>query len=194
MADKEGGINKLVYILEILYAILLSWGFARVAERFVARDPFYWLCMLVALLALVRFFFAPSHNVGVVARLIGSSRRASRVVIFFDIPVLIAHSFVFFRMCYAMGDYRYGYFYRDFSVLLLINAVWLMTIARRQKRARINPHDKHLFWERNNFICGSLILGLFLLKADVHIFMFPVALANCVLDLWACAPYYLESV
>ena len=190
--DKDG-ITKFVYILEIVYAILLSWGFARVAERFSATDIFYWMCMLVALLALIRFFFAPSHNVGIAASLVSKSKPAARVVVFFDISALVAHSFVFFRMCYALGDKRYTMFYRDFAILLLINAVWLVTISHRQKRARINPHDKHLFWERNNLISGLLILTLYLLKVDNH-FLFPVALANCVLDLWVCAPYYLESV
>ncbi len=193
MAQKESGISKFIYILEIVYAILLSWGFARVAERFSACDLFYWLCMLVALLSLIRFFFAPSHNVGVVARLINNRPGAARTVIFFDISVLLAHSFVFFRMCYAMADKRYGFFYRDFAILLLLNALWLATIRHRQQRARISPHDKHLFWEANNFICGSLILALFLMRADFHM-MFPIALVNCILDLWVCAPYYFESV
>jgi len=193
MAGKESDLNKFIYILEIVYAILLSWGFARVAERFTVNDIFYWLCMLVALLTLIRFFFAPSHNVGVVARLINNSKSAARVVIFFDISVLIAHSFIFFRMCYALGDKRYDFFYRDFAILLLLNAFWLATILYRQRRARVNPHDKHFFWQTNNAVCGAVILTLFLIKADIHL-IFLVALANCVLDLWVCAPYYLESV
>ena len=193
MAPHESGLNKLIYILEIVYAILLSWGFARVAERFSARDLFYWLCMLIALLTLIRFFFAPSHNVGVVVKLINNSKGSSRVVVFFDISLLIAHSFVFFRMCYAMADKRYDFFFRDFAILLLINAFWLETIRLRQERAKTNPHDKHLFWETNNLICGTIILALFLMKVDARA-IFPVALVNCVLDLWICAPYYLESV
>ena len=193
MAGKEDGINKFIYILEIVYAILLSWGFARVAERFAAKDIFYWLCLLVALLTLIRFFFAPSHNVGVVARLIGNRKGAARTVIFFDISILLAHSFVFFRMCYAMGDKRYYFFFRDFAILLLLNALWLETIRHRQRRARIDPHDKHLFWETNNFLCGAIVLALFFLKVDFHA-IFIVALVNCVLDLWVCAPYYFESV
>lgn len=193
MADKENDVSKFIYILEIVYAILLSWGFARVAERFTAKDPFYWFCMLTALLALIRFFFAPSHNVGVVVKLVGRKKNAARVVVFFDISVLLAHSFVFFRMCYALGDRHYDFFYRDFSILLLLNALWLETIRWRQKRARANSHDKHLFWERNNLVCGAAILALFLVQADTHL-MFFIALVNCALDLWVCAPYYLESV
>ena len=84
-------------------------------------------------------------------------------------------------------------FYRDFSILLLLNAVWLATITFRQRRARVSPHDKHIFWQLNNFICGSLILGIFLSGADIAL-MFFVAIVNCVLDLWTCAPYYLESM
>lgn len=193
MSGKESGISKFVYILEIVYAILLSWGFARVAEKFTARDIFYWMCMLIALFTLIRFFFAPSHNIGVIAKLVDNRKGAARTVLFFDISLLIAHSFIFFRMCYAVGDKRYDYFFRDYAILLLVNALWLITIAHRQKRARLNPHDKHLFWVRNNFVCGAIILALFFMRADVHI-MFPVALINCVLDLWICAPYYLESV
>lgn len=190
---KEEGINKFVYILEIVYAILLSWGFARVAERFTIHHVFYWLCMLVSLFTLIRFFFAPSHNVGVVVKLIDNRKRSARVVIFFDISFLLAHSFVFFRMCYALGDLRYNFFFRDFSILLLLNTVWLATITFRQKRARINPHDKHKFWQMNNLICGAIVLALYLLKADLAL-MFSVALVNCVLDLWTCAPYYFEPV
>lgn len=193
MAKAEEGINKFVYILEIVYAILLSWGFARVAERFVAHHGFYWLCMLISLLVLIRFFFAPSHNVGVIARLTDRSKGAARIVIFFDISVLIAHSFIYFRMCYAMGDMHYDYFYRDLSLLLLLNSIWLITIMLRQRKARVNPHDKHAFWTLNNLICGFLIILLFLFDGPL-ILMFLVALVNCVLDLWVCAPYYLESV
>jgi len=193
MAENEIKGNKLVYILEIVYAILLSWGFARVAERFMIHSVVYWLCMLISLLALIRFFFAPSHNVGVVIKLIKNSKNASRMIVFFDIPVLIAHSFVFFRMCYALGDLKYNLFYRAFSVLLLLNAIWLATITFRQKRAKVDPHDKHAFWQLNNFICGGLIFGLYLLKAEIGL-MFIVAAVNCVLDLWVCAPYYFEDV
>jgi len=193
MTKQEEGANKFIYILEIVYAILLSWGVARVAERFTVHHLFYWLCMLVSLLTLIRFFFAPSHNVGVVVKLINNSKGSSRVVVFFDISLLIAHSFVFFRMCYALGELNYSYFYRDFSILLLLNAVWLATITFRQARAKINPHDKHAFWQLNNFICGGLILALFSVGADLGL-MFLVAVINCVLDLWVCAPYYLEAV
>lgn len=190
---QEEGVNKLIYILEIVYAILLSWGFARVAERFTVHHVFYWLCMAVAMLTLIRFFFAPSHNVGVVIKLVNNSKGAARTVVFFDIPLLAAHSFIFFRMCYAMGDFKYDFFFRDFSVLLLLNALWLETITFRQRRAKVNPHDKHAFWKWNNTICGILVLGLFLLKADLA-FMFMVAITNCVMDLWVCAPYYFEAV
>jgi hypothetical protein len=193
MADKEDGISKFVYILEIVYAILLSWGFARVAERFTVHHLLYWLCMLVSLLTLIRFFFAPSHNIGVVAKLVRSRKRSARVVVFFDISLLIAHSFIFFRMCYAVGDMRYDFFYRDFAILLLVNSFWLATITFRQRRAKISPHDKHAFWQMNNLVCGSLIMAMFLLKADL-LLMFIVALTNCTLDLWTCAPYYLEPV
>ena len=193
MTENDSGVNKFIYILEIVYAILLSWGFARVAERFTVRHIFYWLCMLVSLFTLIRFFFAPSHNVGVVAKLINNRKGAARVVVFFDISLLIAHSFLFFRMCYALGDLRYNFFYRDFSILLLLNAMWLATITFRHKCAKIKPHDKHAFWLFNNSICGILILGLFLFKVDI-VLMFFVAIVNCVLDLWSCAPYYLESV
>ena len=193
MAEKDDGLNKFIYILEIVYAILLSWGFARVAERFVMHHFFYWLCMLVSLLTLIRFFFAPSHNVGVVVKLVKNRKSSARMVVFFDISLLLAHSFVFFRMCYAMGDKRYDFFFRDFSILLLINALWLATITFRQRRAKISPHDKHAFWQMNNLICGTLIMGLFLLKADLAL-MFVVAIVNCTLDLWTCAPYYLEPV
>jgi hypothetical protein len=193
MTQEHEGINKLIYILEIVYAILLSWGFARVAERFTAHHPLYWLCMLVSLLTLIRFFFAPSHNVGIVAKLASNSKGAARMVIFFDISVLIAHSFIFFRMCYALGDLHYNLFYRDLAILLLLNATWLGTIMLRQKHARINHHDKHAFWRINNLICGGLILVLFFLNANV-LYMFSVALINCVLDLWNCAPYYFEPV
>jgi hypothetical protein len=57
----------------------------------------------------------------------------------------------------------------------------------------VSPHDKHAFWQTNNALCGAVMLALFLLKVPVFA-MFLVALVNCVLDLWNCAPYYLESV
>ena len=193
MAEKEGGFNKFIYILEIVYAILLSWGFARVAERFNMHRTFYWLCMLVGLLTLIRFFFAPSHNIGVVAKLINNRKGAARTVLFFDVSLLIAPSFIFFRMCYALGDLKYDFFYRDFSILLLLNAVWLATITFRQRMVKTSPHDKHIFWQLNNFICGILILGLFLFRADVML-MFIVAIVNCTMDLWSCAPYYFEPI
>ena len=148
--------------------------------------------MLVSLMVLVRFFFAPSHNIGVVVKLIKNSKSAARIVSFFDVSMLIAHSFIYYRMCYALGDLSYDFFYRDFAILLLLNAIWLATITFRQRRAKINPHDKHTFWQLNNLICGILILGLYLFKADI-VAMFGVAIVNCVLDLWSCAPYYFEA-
>ena len=193
MAEKDNGVNKFIYIVEFVYAILLSWGFARASERFMVHYLFYWLCMLVSLLTLIRFFFAPSHNVGVVVQLIKNRKGAARMVLFFDVPLLIVHSFVFFRMCYALGDLKYAFFYRNFSILLLLNAIWLATIAFRQRHAKVNLHDKHVLWRLNNSICGILILGLFLFKADIAL-MFLVAIVNCVLDLWNCASHYFESV
>ncbi len=193
MTDKDNSGSKFIYILEIVYAILLSWGVARVAERFTAHSIFYWLCMLVSLLTLIRFFFAPSHNIGVVVKLVNDRKDSARLTLFFDVSVLIAHSFVFFRMCYALGDLMYDSFYRDFSILLILNAVWLLTITFRQWRAKITPHDKHTVWQLNNFICGILILGLFFFRPDI-VLMSCIAIANCVLDLWTCAPYYFESV
>ncbi len=193
MSKTDTGINKFIYIQEIVYAILLSWGFARVAEFFKWSDIIYWLCTLVSLFTLIRFFFAPSHNFAVVAKLVNNRTGAARIVIFWDISILVIHSFIYYRMCYALSQKHYPLFYFEFAILLLLNSVWLGTITFRQKRAKENPHDKHIFWQRNNLIYGVLLLLLLLFNANV-IWMFLAAFVNCARDFWVCAMDYFKMI
>jgi hypothetical protein len=198
--DKSFG--KFIDVLEIVYAILMSWGFARVAEYLDIDNPFYWAGLVIAVFVLIRFFFAPSHNVGGLVRSIKMNLSAARKVIFLDIPILIAHSFIYYRLCYNLSINKYDLFYINYALLLILNAAWLTYIRKRLRSAKAEVPNKFCLWVNNNLVFSILIFASQILHRFFNLFtttlLFWVcalfALANCIIDLASCALDYFEDV
>jgi len=198
----ERPFHKFVDILEIVYAILMSWGFARIAEHLDVKDPLYLLGLVIAMFVLIRFFFAPSHNIGGLVRSINMNISAARKVIFIDIPVLIAHSFIYYRICYNLSVKKYEFFYMDYASLLILNAAWLTYIRKRLQSAKADVPTKFCLWVNNNLIFSLLIFAVLILYRFFNLFGMTVffgictlfALLNCVIDLSSCALDYFADV
>ena len=193
--------TKFLIVLEILYAILVAWGFARIAEFFVFENPYNWAGLLVAAFVLIRFFFAPSHNVGGLIRSTHITIGKARFIIFFDIPVLLAHSLIYYRLCYNLSLKEYELFYLYLAFLLLLNAGWLVTIRFRMRREGVNTPGKFCLWINNNLIFSILLLACYAAYKFTGMFSFSaffwasfaIAMTNCVVDLSSCALNYFEE-
>jgi len=61
--------DKFIEIMEIIYAIVLACAVVRVVDV-LGEDvpPRIWYSILISVLVLVRFFFAPSKNVKVIGK------------------------------------------------------------------------------------------------------------------------------
>jgi hypothetical protein len=202
--DEKSGkkYTKFLIVLEILYAILTAWGFARVAEYFDFSNIYNWAGLLIATFVLIRFFFAPSHNVGGLIRNVKMNAAKARAVIFFDIPILIAHSFIYYRICYNITEKQYDFFYFNLALLLFLNSVWLVSIRFRMKRDGVKSPPKFCLWINNNLIFSILLFTSCILYKYFNVIGpsvffwlgFALALSNCVIDLVSCALDYFEDV
>jgi len=74
----------------------------------------------------------------------------ARKVIFIDIPILIAHSFIYYRICYNLSVKKYEMFYFDYIVLLILNSVWIYYINIRLKKDGAKTPDKFDLWFDEN--------------------------------------------
>lgn len=174
--------------IEILYAVLLAWGFARVAEYYII-DVTYILSAIISGLVLIRFFFAASHNLKPIAAQSKGSPFQQILLFLFDIPILVLHSFFYYRMSFFLSQRDYSKFYFAFGWILFFNAIWLMAISLRMKifRHKVLPWCSR--WTINNFVFAVIIF--FFLKSANYYLLFWVALANCFLDFFWTAPCYL---
>ena len=185
--DEENQIahrcGDFVDAMEVVYAVLLAWGFARVVEKFIWEID-YILPMFISGLVLIRFFFAASHNLAPVVARSKDDFFSQRFLFVWDIPFLVMHSFVYYRMCYVLSEYSYLKFYKVFGLLLLINSIWLFTINLRRK---LEWSSK---WTLNNIIHWLAIIPLIIYFKNTFL-LFYIALSNCLLDFFLSAPYYL---
>lgn len=207
MAEKETErqkeskfFEKFMGIMEVLYAVLLTWGFANIAQSF-HRELAYCLTAIVAGLVLIRFFFAPAHNlyhIAVESRAHGAWYQ--RMVFYFDIPMLILHSFIFYRMCFHVAIMDYTQFYYFFFLLLLLNIIWLISIELRLSPFARKSDWKHFIWIYNNsfFVAAAALLLIVSRWWPIPFNTFPnywvyfgLALANCLIDFYLSAPYYM---
>jgi hypothetical protein len=184
----NGMFNDFVDKMELVYAVLLAWGFARVAEFFIWNIT-YTLAAIISGLVLIRFFFAASHNLKPVAAKSKGSSLKQIFLFLFDIPMLVLHSFIYYRMNFLLSQRDYFGFYRVFDWLLFINTLWLVVINLRIKTSgnKILPWCSK--WAVNNFIFAVIIF--FLLFSRDYYLLFCFSLLNCFLDFLWTAPCYL---
>jgi len=190
--------EKFLEVMEVLYAVSMTWGLARLAEYFT-RSPEYYLSSLIAGFVLIRFFFAPAHNLYDIAIESRNHPVLQRVIFLFDIPIMIFHSFVYYRMCYSISQRNYAHFYELLFVLLIINAAWLIAIDARIGFIAKKLCWKHIFWIVNNIVSSSVFYLTIILApahkmslfAELHYWPFFIALVNCIIDFILTAPYYL---
>lgn len=193
MESEKSRLNKFIINMEVVYAVLLAWGYARGAECFV-WNPDYVLALIISGLVLIRFFFAASHNLQPMAEQSGNSFFSLRFLFLWDIALLVIHSFIYYRMCYALSKQEYFKFYIEFSSLLTVNLIWLGSIYHRSMKNKLFWVQS---WGQNNF--GHLfVMGVVMYaalhsdkKADLMPVLFLVALSNCLLDFFLTAPSYL---
>lgn len=182
--------------MEIVYAVFLAWGFAQIAQNFI-NDLKFIAVSFISGLVLVRFFFAASHNIGPIAEKLENRPYQQRILFGFDIPLLIIHSFIYYRMCYAIASSlatspKYILFYTIFNFLLFINVIWLTSIYFREKYILKDDNNLHLTWIVNNLLFSlALALLLFIFKIQSFWILFSIVFLNCVLDFCLSAPYYL---
>jgi len=209
--DQEGRFNEFIDIMEVLYAVFMLWGIARIAEYFRISQGFvldwqYVLPSIIAGFVLIRFFFAPVHNLKNIAlstngKGLGAAS-LQRILFVFDIPVLLLHSFIFYRMCYSISKAAYPTFYKWYFLLLFLNSVWLLAIFIRMRFLKGQYCGQHLIWAGNNFVhLLFFVVPVFILpvfKININIFVGPYyiyplffAATNCVIDLFLAAPFYL---
>ncbi len=196
--------------LEIVYAILIAWGFAYIAKIF-QWDWEYWQYLTICALVLMRFFFAPSRNLKVIADVTRKRPIWQRVIFFWDVPILIAHSFIYYRMCKIVGacciNIPKSYYLVFYLCLLLLNVIWLWSISIRLYffNKELHPDAKKptfmcfIIWSTNNFVHIVIFAVLCILNSYSIIdlfgkdksFLFIFALSNCIVDFFFTAPYYL---
>jgi hypothetical protein len=188
-SDKRNEVFKnFIDKMEVAYAVLLAWGYARIAEYFI-HDLRYLSGAIIGGLVLIRFFFAASHNLKPIAEKTEGSIAKQRILFLWDVPLLCVHSFVYYRMCVLLSRYDYHNFYLAFCVLLSFNIIWLISINKR-----IDPAGKnHLLW-CSKWTCNNAahLAAMFIfLFYRIEYLLFWVALSNCLFDFMMTASDYL---
>lgn len=181
--------------MEIAYAVFMSWGYANIALGWKTNYE-YCFCSIIATYVLIRFFFAPAHNLRTLAIELRDRPFWQRVLFIVDIPVLMLHSFIFYMMCDSTSKGRYEQFYILFFFLLSINVIWLLTIQIRMIMFKKPTLSKFSTWTTNNALHYLLFGYLWVLCRNVilispFVWLFLIALSNCLVDFIITAPVYL---
>lgn len=189
-------------ILEIVYAILMSWGFAKVSEnlllsgQFFVSNHIYIFCFLVVVFVLIRFFFVPS----LILQPLVASEKKRHLIVLLDIPIALFHSFLYFKMCYSLVEKNYNIFFTLLAILLFVNSVWLDHVYNSEPRAEKEVKKAIPIWVKNNLICSFLLLFFCMIAQRFQIYInlwlyvcVLIALYNCGYDLWRCAGSYFKA-
>jgi hypothetical protein len=210
-STKPRGVKDFIDNMAIVYAILIALGFSQLACKF-RNDWEHWQLLIVSSLVLIRFFFAPSRNLATIAEAAENRPFWQRLLFLWDVPLLIAHSFVFCSICLygTTGDPQnsaepsksldvYGYYFAFFLYFLTMNVVWLLSISIRLRLLKRAGPRRFITWTINNSI--HVVLFMVLLLADrirlidirgAHLYLlFILAFSNCLFDLMLTAPDYL---
>ena len=198
---KSSGFNDFIDNMAIVYAILVALGFSRLACRF-QNDWEHWQLLLISSLVLMRFFFAPSRNLAAIAKATRNRPFWQRVIFLWDVPMLIAHSFVFCALClHGEADTInvYCYYYSFFVYFLPMNIIWLWSISFRLLWFGEERPKRFFIWSTNNSIHVAIFSILWSARKYQWIdieekymyLLFAFALSNCVFDFLFTAPDYL---
>ena len=158
---KQVDSTRFVDVMELVFAILMAAGFLEgwrqftqffpslLHERDFLRGSVALLFPLSFTLILIRFFFAPSKNLPPLIRF----HENKFWVLAFDVPIMILHSAIFYLICSlfkrVVMDWTVNLLFLYFSTLMLINAIWIISIELRLK----NTVSKYLvIWRWNNKI------------------------------------------
>lgn len=202
--NKNNDITNFIDKLEFVYAILIAWGFASIAEAFFSCKD-YWQYLIVCTLVLMRFFFAPSRNLKVIAKATENRLIPQRLLFFCDVPILIAHSLIYYGMCKCKLTDSFlnmpTFYLLFYCVLLPLNVLWLWSISYRMYCFGKGPppirFDK---WSRNNYVHTLIFVFLFILDflyTNIDLFgkhlylLFILAVSNCIVDFVLTAPDYM---
>ncbi len=193
MINKNAAMgDKFIIILEIIYAIILACGAGRIVEIFeeglgaVALET--WFSIVISILVLIRFFFAPSKNIKILGK---TATKARWAIMPIDCSVLIIHSFIIYYMCLIIENYEI--FYQWFFILLMVNSAWLSSIwARLCKSKEDISYIKT--WCINNFIFFSVFcLITYVFKLNLWVILFVLAFLNSIYDILKTYPYYFAD-
>ena len=166
--EKEKQFAKFINIMDVLYAVLMAWGIAKVAENF-KFELSHALPSIIAGIVLIRFFFAPARNLSNIAWQTQYKWFAQISIFVFDIPLLFLHSFFYYRMCHSIWEFKYDYFYQWFLGLLAINVFWLFLILAREWRWKKEKFYQHICWGINNLLCLIFVAILYLFRVDLFV-------------------------
>jgi hypothetical protein len=171
--------DRFIACLEVIYALILACAVVKVVDVIQLDISFslatYWHILLISCLFLIRFVFAPYKNI----KILGEKAIGWKWTIMpFDGIVLLLHSFVFYYMCLNIKDFEI--FYRSFFYLLLLNALWILTIILRTRDNSIHPNR---IWFYNNLIFVLLYLIIPLSHISNWQLSFVLALSNSLIDL-----------
>ena len=158
MTNAKSSDNRYIQILEIIYAIIFACAIAKMLDNIPDPKNFLglpfknWTAIIISVFVLIRFFFAPSKNIGLLVRKAekSNSKFQKILIVFFDVLILLAHSFIFYFMCLEVFNEELDTFYRWFFILLCVNAVWLSLIWLRVRKEKNISHIA--IWSINNII------------------------------------------
>ena len=192
-SDSQGkacGSQRYLEVLTMIYAIAMVLGFSALVRdtynsffsagfdwrewRDILSSPLWAgvAPMIIGATVLMRFFFAPPCNIGVLLRTFKrhEDSQTARKIVVVDAAVLLIHSLIFYFMCQSafkkddLGQcVKPAQFVPEFYIFLMVllacNSVWLFSIACRtladsQKKPFVLP-----FWAWNNII-GLVLLVL----------------------------------
>jgi hypothetical protein len=217
-AELHKKFDDFIFRAEVMYVIFMAWGFAAAAEAVIRQKNWSGSpALIISMFVLIRFFFAPTKNLYSAALATEDKPRLRWTVFIIDFPFLILHSFIFYTMCVAVAESAENAFrfYQWFNILMVVNVIWLSSIAMRM---RLFGHKKHYLtfikWCLNNSVAVLLFIaafrifsgrfgtffGLFFTKklpivisqADPFYWvLFTIAMLNCYVDVVSTASNYL---
>lgn len=165
--------------IEIIYSLILACAVVKIVD-IIQKDIFTslkytWHSLLICILFLLRFFFAPSKNIKILGQ---NSKGLKWLIIPFDGIILLLHSFMFYYMCVNILDAEI--FYKCFFLLLCLNVFWLFSIALRTRQ---EGTFYNRIWFYNNSACAIFYFAICNYYPSSWEIWFILALLNSVIDL-----------